>query len=160
MAISDRIVIMNAGQIEQIGSAEDLYLKPRSAFVASFLGEANLLDVDVVDAGMDRLTLSFQGHRWDVATSSRVPIGSRVQAVVRPEALRISAEGSGTVQGQVVSSTYLGASIRYQISVGPRHLQVLQSDPLIGERYPPGTAVGLILPHRKIQLLGDRVVTL
>ena len=111
MAISDRIVIMNAGQIEQIGTAEELYLRPKSPFVASFLGDANLLDVEIVDVGMDRLTLSFEGHRWDISTSFRAPVGRRVQAVVRPEAIRMSKDKAGTIRGQVVSSMYLGASI-------------------------------------------------
>lgn len=62
MAISDRIAIMNAGQIVQIGSAEDLYRHPASRFVATFLGDANLVASSIVEAGMDRLTLSIEGH--------------------------------------------------------------------------------------------------
>ena len=68
MAISDRIAIMNAGQIIQVGTAEDLYRRPVSPFVATFLGEANLIRCRIVDVAMDLLTLSFGDARWNVAT--------------------------------------------------------------------------------------------
>jgi ABC-type Fe3+/spermidine/putrescine transport system ATPase subunit len=84
MAISDRIAIMNAGQIMQVGNAEDLYRRPVSPFVATFLGEANLIRCRIVDVTMVLLTLGFGDARWNVATATRVPVGAEVEAVVRP----------------------------------------------------------------------------
>ena len=89
MAISDRIAIMNAGQIVQIGTAEDLYLRPAARFVATFLGDANLIAGSIVEAGMDRLTLGIEGS-GGISPHRTAPVGSNVVAVVRPEAIRLS----------------------------------------------------------------------
>ncbi len=69
MAISDRIAIMNAGRIDQIGTAEQLYRRPVSPFVATFLGEANLVRCRIVDVAMDLLTLGIADARWSIATT-------------------------------------------------------------------------------------------
>ena len=137
MAISDRIAMMNAGQIVQIGSAEDLYRRPAARFVATFLGDANLVASRIVEAGTNRLTLSIEGTRWDIATRVRAPVGSNVEAVVRPEAIKLS-DMNGGLRGRILSSTYLGARIEYAVQVGSQTLQVVQSDPAHGVRFADG----------------------
>ena len=154
MAISDRIAIMDAGQIVQIDSAEDLYLRPATRFVATFLGDANLVQGKVIDAGMDRLTLGVGDFRWDIATSQRYPLGSGVLAVVRPEAIALSDNG-GNLKGTIVSSTYLGAKVEYLIQVGDQTLQVVQSNPTRSSRLTEGAEVGVALPHASIHILRD-----
>jgi iron(III) transport system ATP-binding protein len=154
MAISDRIAIMNAGRIVQIGAAEDLYLRPATRFVATFLGDANLIGSTVIDVGMDRLTLSVNNSRWDIATSERCPAGSNVLAVVRPEAIRLS-ETEGNLKGRVVTSTYLGAKIEYLVRIGDQTLQVVQSNPTRGSQFTEGTEVGVSLPHAYVHILKD-----
>jgi iron(III) transport system ATP-binding protein len=154
MAISDRIAIMNAGQIVQIGTAEDLYLRPAARFVATFLGEANLIEGKVIDTGMDRLTLDVGGFRWDIATSQRYPVGSSVSAVVRPEDMALS-DAVGGLKGTILSSTYLGAKIEYLVRVGEQNLQVVQPNPARHSRFAEGAAVGVALPHAYVHLLKD-----
>jgi iron(III) transport system ATP-binding protein len=154
MAISDRIAIMNAGQIVQIGTAEDLYLRPAARFVATFLGDANLIEGKVIDTGMDRLTLDVGGFRWDIATSQRYPVGSSVSAVVRPEDMALS-DAVGGLKGTILSSTYLGAKIEYLVRVGEQNLQVVQPNPARHSRFAEGAAVGVALPHAYVHLLKD-----
>jgi ABC-type Fe3+/spermidine/putrescine transport system ATPase subunit len=152
MAISDRIAIMNAGQIVQVGTAEDLYRRPVSPFVATFLGEANLIRCKIADAAMDLLTLKFGDARWDVATATRGPVGADVEVVVRPEAIKLSDTKRG-IPGQVVSSTYLGSRIDYLVRVGDQMLRVAQPDSSFGTRFPAGSAVDVSLPHAGVQIL-------
>lgn len=152
MAISDRIAIMNAGRIVQIGTAEDLYLRPATRFVATFLGDANLMESKVVDAGMNRLTLGVDGGRWDLATSQRHPVGSNVLAVVRPEAAELS-ESAGDLEGRVAKSTYLGAKVEYTVRVADQDLLIVQADPPGGARFAEGTKVLVKLPHAGVHLL-------
>jgi iron(III) transport system ATP-binding protein len=152
MAISDRIAIRNAGQIVQIGSAEDLYRHPTSRFVARFLGDANLVASSVIDAGVDRLTLSIDGKRWDICTRVRASVGSSVEAVVRPEAITLSDVKRG-LSGRILSSTYLGAKIEYAVHVGSQTLQVVQSDPAHGVRFAEGAAVDVLLPSIGVHVL-------
>jgi ABC-type Fe3+/spermidine/putrescine transport system ATPase subunit len=153
MAISDRIAIMNAGRIVQIGTAEELYRRPGSAFAATFLGEANLIKGRIVEAAMDVLTLGIGEFRWAMATATRGSIGAEVEAVVRPEAIRLSTAGSG-LRGQVVSATYLGSKIDYLVRIGDQAIRVVQSDPAAGSRFAEGAAVDVILPHAGVQVLG------
>jgi iron(III) transport system ATP-binding protein len=70
MAISDRIAIMNEGRIVQIGKAEELYQRPSSQFVATFLGNTNMLRGKVIEAGAGRVTLDMSGHRWELRTDA------------------------------------------------------------------------------------------
>jgi iron(III) transport system ATP-binding protein len=152
MAISDRIAIMDAGQIVQIDTAEELYLRPAARFVATFLGDANLVKSEVIDAGMDRLTLGVGGFRWDIATSQRYPVGSTVLAVVRPEAIALSDNG-GNLRGTIVSSTYLGAKFEYLVRIGDQTLQVVQSNPTRSSRLAEGAESGVSLPHASVHIL-------
>jgi spermidine/putrescine ABC transporter ATP-binding subunit len=152
MAISDRIAIMNAGQIVQIGTAEELYLHPAARFVATFLGDANLVEGVVTDAAADRLTLDVGGSRWDIATSERHAAGTKVVAVVRPEAIGLS-QTKGQLNGRIVSGTYLGAKVEYLVRVGNQTLQVVQSNPRHGARFPEGADVGVSLPDVDVHIL-------
>jgi ABC-type Fe3+/spermidine/putrescine transport system ATPase subunit len=156
MAISDRIAIMNAGQIVQIGTPEELYRRPASSFVATFLGEANLVRCKIVDIAMDLLTVTIADTRWDIATPARGPLGGLIEAVVRPEAIRLSDTKRG-LPGQVVSSTYLGSKVEYLVRVGDQMLKAIQSDPSLGTRFAEGSAVEVLLPHVGIQVLGEGV---
>jgi iron(III) transport system ATP-binding protein len=152
MAISDRIAIMNAGQIIQVGTAEDLYRRPVSPFVATFLGEANLIRCKIVDVAMDLLSLRFGDARWDIATTTRGAVGAEVEVVIRPEAIKLSDTKRG-FPGQIVSSTYLGSKIDYLVRVGDQTLKVVQSDPTFGLRFGAGAAVDVSLPHAGVQVL-------
>ncbi len=154
MAISDRIAIMNAGRIVQIGTPEDLYRQPVSSFVATFLGEANLIRCKIVEVAMGLLILGINGIRWNIATSARVPAGTEVEAVVRPEAIKLS-ETKGGLLGQVVSCTYLGSKIDYVVRVGDQTLKIVQSDPSSSARFAKGAVVNVLLPHAGVQVLGS-----
>ncbi len=152
MAISDRIAIMNAGRIVQIGTAEDLYQRPGSAFAATFLGEANLIKCRIVEVAMDLLTLGIGDISWAISSAARGSVGADVEAVVRPEAIKLATTGKG-LPGQVVSATYLGSKIDYVVRVGDQTLRVVQSDPPTGSRFAEGAAVDVLLPHAGVQVL-------
>ena len=117
MAISDRIAMMDSGRIAQIGTAEELYLRPASRFVAGFLGSANLLRGTVVAAEPAKTVIDILGHRWELAANSPVAAGSPVDAVIRPEALTLAKQGAGP-RGRVESRTYYGDKAEYLVRVG------------------------------------------
>ncbi len=153
MAISDRIAIMNAGRIVQIGTAEELYQRPGSAFAATFLGEANLIKCRIVEVAMDLLTLGIGDFRWAVSSAARGSVGDAVEAVVRPEAIKLATTGKG-LPGQVVSATYLGSKVDYLVRIGDQTVRVVQSDPATGSRFAEGATVDVLLPHAGVQVLG------
>jgi iron(III) transport system ATP-binding protein len=152
MAISDRIAIMENGQIAQIGTAEELYQRPASRFVAGFLGTANLLRGTVVEAEAGKTTIEILNHRWELSCQSPVARGSQVDAVVRPEALTLAKTGTG-LDGIVERRTYFGDKAEYLVRVGDISLQAIQWNPSLERDFREGQPVSVRLPISGVQLL-------
>lgn len=91
MTMSDRICLMNAGSIAQLGTPADLYFRPNSVFVADFLGESNLLDAVVTGRAGDQVQISVQGVAKGEAMAYDPVIanGKPVKLMLRPQNLRV-----------------------------------------------------------------------
>jgi ABC-type Fe3+/spermidine/putrescine transport system ATPase subunit len=152
MAISDRIAVMDAGQIAQIGTAEDLYQRPSSRFVAGFLGSANLLRGTVVTAEPAKTIIEILGHRWELAAKSPVGAGGAVDAVIRPEALTLNKSGEGPA-GLVETRTYFGDKAEYLVRIGSELIQAIQWNPSAADAFSEGQQVCVKLPVSNVQLL-------
>lgn len=116
--MSDRIAIMRGGRLEQYGTAEDLYERPATRFVAEFVGEATLLPARVESAGPDALVVRL-GSGVALRAQPRpglVPGGSAT-VVLRPEKLRLveSAGGVNGFSGVVADVLYLGDAMKYWV---------------------------------------------
>ena len=110
MTMADRIVIMNHGHIEQLGTPSELYEQPATAFVAGFLGASNLLAGTV--AGEDRVHLDC-GAEVHVPRAALAGRTGAVQIGVRPEKIRIGGDEPNTLSGTVSESAYIGVSTQY-----------------------------------------------
>jgi iron(III) transport system ATP-binding protein len=152
MAISDRIAIMESGLIAQIGSAEELYRRPQSRFVAGFLGSANLLRGTVIAAEPAKTTIDVLGYRWELVANSAVAPGRPVDAVIRPEALALAKEGTG-LRGRVESRTYFGDKAEYLVRVGDAVIQAVLWNPSAENQFGEGQEVCVRLPGSNVQLL-------
>ena len=114
--MSDRIVVMNEGAIEQVGSPSEIYNAPRTRFVASFVGTLNLLDGRIVDASSG--AIDIDGQR---ATTARKLNGAKpgdiLPMALRPEALRIGEGGDdrNTLAGVIEDVAFLGAVVRVRV---------------------------------------------
>lgn len=155
MAISDRIAVMHQGAIVQEGTAEDLYRRPASEFVAQFIGRTNLLSARVLAAGAAGVEIELASQRIRVPDeTARVAAGETVRVVVRPEVINVYAAESGSgVPGTIVSRTFLGEKAEYQVQVGAEILQVTSYDPVRRGTFAPGQQVRLSFPAEGIQLL-------
>jgi iron(III) transport system ATP-binding protein len=152
MAISDRIAVINKGVIEQIGTAEELYRRPASVFVARFIGRSNLIEATVTTVSPDRVSLTIAGQPHAVeGANAGVKPGQSVLANMRPEAIAIG-KGEG-LAGIVKVRTYLGEKMEYEVAVAGQMLQIVRFNPPPAERFEPGDAVSLRLPHEGVQLL-------
>jgi len=123
MTMSDRVAVMNDGRIEQVGSPEDVYHRPTSRFVAEFIGDANLLDVEVTEVrdGVPVRARFTGGAETSIASSNRsdVTVGAAATLVLRPEHLllhRDRPEAAESVQGSIVESIFQGSVIRYEVA--------------------------------------------
>jgi putative spermidine/putrescine transport system ATP-binding protein len=116
LSISDRIVVMNAGAIEQVGSPSDIYNRPRTRFVASFVGTLNTLQGVIVDPaqGLIRVGPALLRARGAVEGAKA---GETRALALRPEALRLGppANGTNALTGAIEDVTFLGAIVRTRV---------------------------------------------
>jgi len=119
MAISDRIAIMRRGRIIQVGSPMELYLRPKTIFVANFMGETNFLEAIVVSSSEEGSELRLRGGIPIKVKVSYPEIGARVIVAVREEALKTSKEpfDANSIEGRAVSSAFLGRFVRHRVEL-------------------------------------------
>ena len=119
LTMSDRVALMHGGRIAQLGSAEDLYERPASRFVAEFIGESNLLEGHVESADGGAVFVHGASVRVRVAHAPRT--GQPYTLMVRPEKVAIAPAGAADdgVPGKVEEAIYVGEFTRYQVRVAP-----------------------------------------
>jgi iron(III) transport system ATP-binding protein len=151
MAISDRIAVMSKGVVEQVGTAEDLYRRPASVFVANFIGRSNMVAATVIRVGSGQVELDVAGRRHALEGDAGFAPGSAVLAVVRPEAIALGRDEG--LAARVITRTYLGEKVEYTVEVAGQPLQVVRFNPPPSELLAPGDNVNVRLPHDGVQLL-------
>ncbi|HLF61004.1 MAG TPA: ABC transporter ATP-binding protein [Acidimicrobiia bacterium] len=115
LALSDRIVVMSRGRMEQVGVPFEIYNNPTTGFVASFVGQLNRLPATVIDRDEGRLRVGS----GEVRTTSGIESepGTEVSLMMRPEELTLDAEADNVLQGTVEAVTFLGSIVRVQVAV-------------------------------------------
>ena len=154
MAISDRIAVMKDGRIAQQGTAAELYRRPTSTFVASFIGRANILPGTVLRSDAKEVELDISGQRLRFASDRRFEDGSRLSAVVRPEAITIVPAGSG-VKAKLESRVYLGDKMEFTLRLGDQLLHVVKSNPAEMMPFAIGEDVSIDLPSDAVHLIPE-----
>ncbi len=115
LSLSDRVVVMNAGNIEQVGTPFEIYNFPATPFVASFVGTLNQLKATVRDAH----TIVFEGQTLQVAEPIAQKPGEVVDIAIRPEMILLTHTGQGNaLKARVTEITFLGAVVRVQLKAG------------------------------------------
>jgi iron(III) transport system ATP-binding protein len=159
MAVSDRIAVMSRGTVVQEGTAEDLYHRPASEFVAQFIGRVNLVAGRVVAVAADGVDVEVAGQRLRVrGRHGLVAPGQAVRLVLRPEAVELrpaeaAPDGPVGPVGVIVSRTFLGEKVDYQVRLGDALLQVTRYNAGTGAALAPGQRVALRLPADGVPLL-------
>ncbi len=116
LSLADRIVVMSQGHVEQVGTPSEIYNHPTTEFVASFIGQLNLLPVENVDLKNGACTLGGQMVRFD--HSEPRPVGETPRLAIRPEEFQFGqAEGHNVLKGRVENVMFLGAVVRLRINV-------------------------------------------
>ena len=152
LTMSDRIGVMSAGKLQQVGSPKDIYTKPVNRFVASFIGETNFLPATRTAAG---LTLTG-GHRIDAPQGGT--LGETVTITVRPEQVRlVAANDPGAIPARVTALVYFGTDTHCYMALdgGAEVIARLQSSVTGDANLAIGTAVGVSFAPNSVQVLGD-----
>ena len=163
LSLADTVVILNGGAVEQVGTPRDVYARPRSAFVADFLGRANFMAgrVSAPGPGPDGVTfVADRGEVLAVREAGTFLPGATVQAFIRPERveLRRAADGSreNGLPGKVEQVLFTGSlvTIEVQTTTGRR---LVAERPSSGSEaiYEPGDPVLVVLPAEALRLLAD-----
>ena len=119
MSIADRVVVMNKGRIEDMGSPSRVYLRPASLFTASFMGESNILTGEVVEATSGVAWVKTRVGTLTVTTQA--VIGESVTLSIRPEQLLIGAVGRGSLaigKGRISETSFQGTHLRARVTMG------------------------------------------
>ncbi|MDQ7857684.1 MAG: ABC transporter ATP-binding protein [Armatimonadota bacterium] len=145
LTMSDRIAVMNLGRVEQVATSQEIYARPRTRFVAGFIGEANFLDGRVAHAGPDGVLVAVNGLRVR-AEAAPAPAGAAVTVSVRPEHVKLGVAADGAANrwtGRIEEVTFMGAVVRARVALdgGPRLVAELHNDAAAG--LAPGAAVAV-----------------
>ncbi len=150
LTMSDRIAVMHAGKVEQLGTPEELYERPATRFVADFIGSTNLLRGRI--EGVDRVRLD-SGDLAPVAHDG-LAVGSEVEISIRPEAISIvPASAEDAITATVEQVAYLGSTISYRLRTAGG-LDLTVESPKAGIRLPVGSDVAVTWPPAEALVLG------
>lgn len=141
--MSDTIVVMNQGYIQQIGTPEDIYNEPQNAFVADFIGDSNLIDAMMIK---DRL-VSFMGAKWQCVDEG-FGTNRPVDVVIRPEDVVLCKPEEGTISGEVTHVIFKG--VHYEMEVMAGGFEWLVHSTVM---HPAGEQVGITVDPFNIQIM-------
>ena len=141
LGLSDRIAVMNAGRIEQLGGPRDVYERPATRFVADFIGASTVLTATAREGGTVELA---PGIRVAARLPRTLTPGETVQLLVRPERVDLGGAGPSTVAATVVSAMYLGdhVEVRVELPGGTRVLATARAELKVGV----GEAIAVTFP--------------
>jgi iron(III) transport system ATP-binding protein len=140
LSIADRIALLQSGKIVQLGTPSQLYHEPKTAFVADFIGNTNLLDGTIVSRNDQQLQIETAAGRFSAIAKG--PLPDKVRLSVRPEQMRILREGAtngnlgngnpgvNRVLGKPIETTFLGEASEHVLLVNGHRLRVVSTPPL------------------------------
>ncbi len=118
LSLSDRVAVMDAGKLMQIGSPAYLYERPANRFIAGFLGETNFVDATVEEKRDGRLLLSTGPYRLTAIDHGTLSVGDKATIAMRPERVVIASDGGeNAIAGTIRATTYLGSSVTVECDV-------------------------------------------
>jgi iron(III) transport system ATP-binding protein len=154
LAVSDRIIVMANAKIAQIGTPRELYEAPTDLFVADFIGDANILDAEVIGwtDGVARVRVGS----IEIDAACREHVAGAIKLVIRPDAIAVSTTRPNVpaLRGRVVKAAYIGKHMEYSVEAGAARLLVIDSStsaPIV-----PGADVFLSVMPEKAIIIPER----
>jgi iron(III) transport system ATP-binding protein len=156
MAMSDKVVILKDGIIQQVGSPQEVYHLPRNEFVAIFIGKANVLNGTVLSKTGNSTVIKLEGCEYTIPRASSWKEGDTVRVVIRPEAVHM---GKNEIEATVLKTIYMGVSQDYWLSVQGQEFEVSDYNPSAKQIYAAGEKAGLGLDGRSLHILEPETPT-
>ena len=155
MSLSDRVVVMKEGVIQQVGSPSTIYEKPDSKFVAGFVGKVAFFPVDVPDNTLKGPVPCLLAGKPVTAGSMAPGVGNKALLMARPESLRLGEPGEGACDGTVSTNVYLGSSVESFVATEYGEILVQIDDPSEDRVKPEGARVSIAFDEARVRLLPD-----
>ena len=143
LTMSDKVVVMNGGYIQQMGTPEEIYNEPENAFVADFIGDSNIFDAMMIEDKVVRI-----GDTIFECVDEGVGVNRPVDVMIRPEDIIIKAKGQGRVNGVVTHNIFIG--VHYEMEIEAGGITWLAQNTT---SYPVGTEVGIDVIPFNIQIM-------
>ncbi|MBE3127353.1 MAG: ABC transporter ATP-binding protein [Candidatus Atribacteria bacterium] len=155
MTLSDRVVIMNAGKIQQIGTPQEIYSHPVNYFVADFIGKANFLEGRVANIlSQEEIEVDIKGVKYKVyILKNTFSEGDKILLIIRPESVELEPKKSGAINGIINQVIYLGSRMVYEIEVDKNLLTVEITNPQEHKIYSIGEEVSVILKEKSLHVI-------
>lgn len=151
LSLSDRVVLLNAGMIEQVGGPNELYVAPRSRFAASFMGSTNLLEVELEPCGDGARALLPAGQSLEVAGALRQR--GKATIMVRQEDVRLAPASAGAaVTATIFTRIFLGSRTRYVLDLDGHMLRCLAP---ADQLFDVGEKISVLIQPDRIRVLAD-----
>ena len=151
MSMSDRVIVMNQGVVEQIGSPAEIYHQPATQFVADFIGLANIVEATVVESTPGQVVIKCLGSLFTLSTALTLQPGQVVKVIFRPETAVVSE--TGMIKAQVESSVFMGAYQDYHLVVNGKNIVVQEYNPHYKRIFQAGEEAGLVIDPRSLHLV-------
>ncbi len=150
MGLSDKVVIMKDGVIQQVGSPRDIYQKPANAFVASFIGKANKVKGHVLSKVENGYTVAIDGIEHLVDSDKKLPDNTEVDMIIRPESIAV---GKGAHKAIVKKSVFMGEFHEYEVEWNGQILEISEPNPFGRKIFNVGDEMAIDFDHRSIHIL-------
>ena len=151
MALSDNIIIMNKGVVEQMGTPQEIYYHPKNEFVADFIGEANFLRGVMTGRSGDHAVMEVEGQTVAVAARDDLEQGKEYTIVLRPEAAHLADEGG--MPCKVVLSCFMGSYQNYHVMLGDTLVKLSETNPQNKHIYAVGDECRLVFAPDAVHVL-------
>ncbi|MDD7547128.1 MAG: ABC transporter ATP-binding protein [Bacilli bacterium] len=142
LTMSDTIVVMKDGVIQQIGKPKDIYDEPKNAFVADFIGESNIYNGTIISSSKVR----FLDHNFNCV--DKFPLNEKVDVVVRPEDVIFKEKDEGMINGVIISKIFKGVNHQYTVMVGKNEVIVKST-----QDYPLNVEIGMNIYKDSIHIM-------
>jgi len=154
MTLSDRVIVMRDGKIQQIGTPQQIYEDPDSKFIAGFVGKAAFFPVELQEKRGGSWACKLKNKTFELSRfASDVELGKEAVIMARPESLRLAESGVGAVEGIVKMNVYLGHSIESFVETSDGEVLIQIDDPASKKIYGEGAKVSIEFNNERIRLL-------
>ena len=153
MSLSDKIIVMNEGRIEQIGSADEIYQRPNSKFISDFIGTANFLNSKITSIEDEKIVVKHKNHILEIDQSNAkdFKVDQEVEVVIRPESIKTSDQG--TYSAKVTKSAFMGQTQEYELDFDGQLLYAVISNPSGNKTYQVGDDVKIEFAQSSLHIV-------